>query len=129
MMDWNSQIQLEYNFTLPRGYVDKDGNVHRMGTMRLANALDEILPLSDPKVQKNAAYLTIILLTRVIVKLDGVPHMDTRVVESLFTVDLNYLQDFYQKINEQDAPSYACTCPDCGKHFEVPVNFMIAGTE
>lgn len=119
-------MQIEYEFVLPKGYIDKDGAVHKIGTMRLANAADEILPLSDPRVINNAGYLTIILLTRVITKL-GTLHVDTRLVENLFTSDLNYLQDFYQRINQMETPVYRCSCPHCGKEADVPVNFMEAG--
>ena len=92
-------FQTEFPFTLPKGYIDMDGNVHREGVMRLANAADEILPLKDPRVQQNPGYLTIILLARVITKLGTLPAIDTRIVEKFFTMDLAYLQDLYQRIN------------------------------
>ena len=119
-------FQTEFTFTLPKGFIDRDGNVHREGTMRLANAADEILPLKDPRVQQNPGYLTIILLARVITKLGALPAVDTRVVENLFTMDLAYLQDLYQRINSMDMPVYRSICPHCGKEIEVPVNFMEA---
>ena len=62
-------FKTQYQFRLPRGYVDEDGNVHRDGVMRLATARDEILPLQDYRVQSNRAYLVIVLLSRVITKL------------------------------------------------------------
>ena len=120
-------FQTEFTFTLPKGFIDRDGNVHREGTMRLANAADEILPLKDPRVQQNPGYLTIILLARVITKLGSLPAVDTRVVENLFTMDLAYLQDLYQRINSMDMPVYRSICPNCGQELEVPVNFMEAG--
>ena len=120
-------FQTEFNFTLPRGYIDKDGNVHKEGTMRLANAADEILPLKDPRVQQNPGYLTIILLARVVTRLGSMPAVDTRVIESLFTMDLAYLQDLYQRINTMELPVYKSICPHCGKEIEVPINFMEAG--
>ena len=70
-------FQTEFTFTLPRGYIDDTGMIHREGTMRLANAADEILPLKDPRVQQNPGYLTIILLARVITKLGSLPAVDT----------------------------------------------------
>ncbi len=94
--------------------------------MRLANAGDEILPLRDPRVQQNPGYLSIILLARVVTKLGSLPAVDTRVIEGLFTVDLAYLQDLYQRINSMDAPVYRTVCPHCGEEIEVPVNFMEA---
>lgn len=120
-------FQTEFDFTLPRGYIDRDGNLHREGKMRLANAADEILPLKDPRVQQNPGYLTIILLARVVTKLGSLPAVDTRVIENLFTMDLAYLQDLYQRINMMEMPEYKAVCPHCGKEISVPVNFMEAG--
>ena len=93
-------LQTEFDFTLPRGYVDDAGTLHKQGKMRLATAMDEIAPLRDPRVRANQAYLVIILLTRVITSLGTVEVIDTSVVENLFSADLGYLQDFYRKINE-----------------------------
>ncbi len=121
------EFQTEYPFTLPRGYRDRDGNIHKEGVMRMANAGDEILPLKDPRVQQNPGYLTIILLARVITRLGTLPAVDTRVVEELFTMDLAYLQDLYQRINTMEIPFYKGVCPHCGKQVEIPVNFMEAG--
>ena len=108
-------FQTEFTFTLPRGYIDDTGMIHREGTMRLANAADEILPLKDPRVQQNPGYLTIILLARVITKLGSLPAVDTRTVEKLFTMDLAYLQDLYERINTMEMPTYTGICPHCGK--------------
>lgn len=119
-------LETEFNFVLPRGYVDQNGTVHKEGVMRLANAADEILPLRDPKVQQNPGYLTIILLTRVITKLGTLPMITTKTIEGLFTMDLAYLQDFYERINSMEMPRYRCTCPNCGQEVNVPVNFMEA---
>lgn len=120
-------IETEFSFVLPKGYVDRDGNLHREGTMRLATAADEIIPLRDPRVQQNPGYLTIILLSRVITKLGDMPAVDTKVVEGLYTADLAYLQDFYQRINQAEVPVYRTICPHCKEEVEVPVNFMEAG--
>lgn len=121
-------FQTEFDFVLPKGYVDADGVLHRNGTMRLANASDEILPLRDPRVQQNPAYLTIILLTRVITSLGTVRPINTNVIEKLFTMDLAYLQDMYERINSMNMPSYKAICPHCGKEIDVPINFMEAET-
>lgn len=119
--------QIEYEFTLPKGYQDMQGTIHRDGVMRLATAADEILPLKDPRVQQNAGYLSVILLARVITKLGSLQAVDTNVIEGLYTMDLAYLQDLYDRINSMEAPMYACTCPQCGKEIHVPINFMEAG--
>lgn len=120
-------FQTEFNFTLPRGYIDDTGTIHKEGVMRLANAADEILPLKDPRVQQNAGYLTIILLARVVTKLGSLPAVDTRTIEKLFTMDLAYLQDLYERINTMEMPKYKGICPHCGKELDIPVNFMEAG--
>ena len=120
-------FQTEFPFTLPKGFKDRDGNIHKDGMMRMANAADEILPLKDPRVQQNPSYLTIILLARVITRLGSLPSVDTRVIEGLYTMDLAYLQDLYQRINTMEIPSYKGVCPHCGKTLEVPINFMEAG--
>lgn len=112
-------LQTEFEFTLPRGYVDKDGNLHRQGVMRLATAMDEIAPLRDLRVRSNQAYLVIVLLSRVIVKLGNLSQVTTGVVENLFAADLAYLQAFYRQINEQGVSLITLTCPECSAEFEV----------
>jgi hypothetical protein len=113
------QVQTEFPFTLPIGYVDGSGDVHKKGTMRLATALDEIAPLRDPRVRNNSAYLSIILLARVITKLGTVETINTGTVESLFSADLAFLQNFYRRINETGSSAVHCTCPQCGHEFDV----------
>ena len=99
-------FQTEIEFTLPKGYLDGDSVLHRDGVMRLATAADEILPLKDPRVQANPAYLTVIVLSRVIVRLGTLPDVNTKVVEGLFASDLSYLQALYERINgDEDAPA------------------------
>lgn len=120
-------FQTEFTFTLPRGYVDFNGTLHKEGTMRLATAADEVLPMRDPRVQQNAGYLSIILLSRVVTKLGSLPAVDTKIIENMFTMDLAYLQDMYQRINSMDAPGYTGVCPHCGENVEIPVNFLNAG--
>src|SRR3954466_13896685 len=97
-------FQTEIQFTLPKGYMCADGNLHREGVMRLATAADEILPLKDPRVQENPTYLTVIVLARVILKLGSLPDVGTRVVEGLFASDLAYLQRLYEELNGADEP-------------------------
>ena len=118
-------MQTEFEFELPKGYVDQNGEVHKKGVMRLATAADEILPLRDPKVQQNSGYLTIILLSRVITKLGTLSNVNTRVIEGLFTMDLAYPQDMYQRINMSEMPHYELTCPHCNQKVEVPLDFLL----
>jgi hypothetical protein len=112
-------FQTEYEFTLPRGYLETDGTLHRDGIMRLATAADEILPLQDPRVGKNPAYLLIILLSRVVIKLGNVRQITPKTIEDLFTGDLTYLQEFYNRINGYAADHMQVECPGCRKIFEV----------
>jgi len=121
--DYNMSFQTEFEFELPKGYIDDQGNLHRNGIMRLATAADEILPLRDPRVQQNPGYLTIIVLSRVITKLGELKAIDTKIIEKLFTVDLAYLQNFYQRINEMENPNIKVVCPRCEHEFETEVNF------
>jgi hypothetical protein len=112
-------LQTEYQFTLPRGYVDAAGKVHKEGVMRLATAMDEIAPLRDPRVRTNQAYLTVILLARVIVRLGTITDITTAVVENLFAADLAYLQTLYRKINEEGSTLIELVCPNCQQAIEV----------
>jgi hypothetical protein len=95
-------IQTEFEFTLPKGYLDEDGNLHRAGIMRLSRAIDEIAPMRDPRVKSNPSYATIIILSRVIIRLGALDQITPAIIENLFAGDLNYLQTFYRKINELD---------------------------
>ncbi len=115
-------FQTEYEFTLPKGYVDEDGNLYKDGVMRLATAADEILPLKDPRVQQNPAYLTIILLSRVVTRLGDLPAVNPRVIEQLFASDLLYLQEFYSQINGDGTTSIKARCPKCEHEFEVELS-------
>ncbi len=114
-------LQTEFEFTLPRGYLDKDGNLHRHGVMRLATARDEIAPLRDHRVQANEAYFVVILLSRVVTKLGDLPAVNPGVIEGLFAGDLQYLQAFYEQINARQAPVVPARCPQCEHRFEVPL--------
>ncbi len=111
-------LQTEFEFTLPRGYVGKDGTLHKKGVMRLATAKDEIAPLTDFRVQKNRAYLVIILLGRVITKLGTLEAVDTDTVEGLYSADLSYLQEFYRRINEDGSALVKTACPHCEQEFD-----------
>ena len=114
----------EFAFTLPRGFIDAEGKVHREGTMRLATAYDEIAPLRDSRVQNNTGYLILILLSRVITRLGELEHINPKVIEGLFAGDLAYLQDFYQRINDNGHSRLAVTCPHCQGEFEVEASSM-----
>ena len=109
----------EFPFTLPQGLVDPEGNVHREGTMRLATAFDEIEPIKDPRVRVNPGYLVVILLARVVTRLGGIEHINTGAIENLYSADLAYLQDMYQRINQNGHSRLLVECPHCTGEFEV----------
>jgi hypothetical protein len=114
-------LQTEFQFVLPKGYVDGEGNVHRDGVMRLATAKDEIAPLQDFRVQANRAYLVIILLSRVITKLGSLKSITPNIIEDLFSSDLAFLQEFYRKINEEGTTAMRVACPACQHEFDVNI--------
>ena len=112
-------LQTEYDFVLPKGYIDKEGTLHRAGVMRLATAADEILPMKDPRVKQNPAYLAVIVLSRVVTRLGDLEMLTPKVVEELFSADVAYLQDFYQRINQNGGTEITAKCPKCESTFEV----------
>jgi len=115
------ELQTEYEFTLPKGYVDSDGRLHRNGTMRLSTAADEILPLRDPRVQQNPAYLTMIVLSRVITHLGDLPTVSPKVIEGLFSSDLAFLQELYNRLNGGEGATLVTVCPQCQHEFTIEV--------
>ena len=120
-------FKTEFPFTLPKGYVDSDGNVHKEGVMRLATAKDEIAPLQDYRVQNNRAFLVIILLSRVMTKLGTLPMINPSIIEGLFSSDLAFLQEFYRKINEDGTSAVSVKCPACQHGFDVDMGSGLGG--
>jgi hypothetical protein len=122
MLDTRSALQTEYLFTLPCGYVDEVGDLHRTGIMRLATALDEVQPLRDARVQANEAYVAILLLSRVVTSLGTIAPVTPAVIERLFAADFAYLQEMYVRINDEGAGVAETQCPDCGSRFAVDLH-------
>ena len=120
-------LRTEYEFELPRGYVDRQGNVHHRGIMRLATARDELLPLADGRVRENPNYLSVVLLARVITRLGDLDEIHAGMVENFFASDLAFLQDLYRRINTEGHTRAAVVCPSCSHHFEVDVAGGAAG--
>lgn len=116
-------LRTTFAFELPRGFVDRNGVVHRSGTMRLATARDELLPLHDDRVRENPAYLTVVLLARVITRLGELDDDDVHVgvIENLFASDLAFLQDLYRQVNQEGHTHAAVTCPECAAEFTVDI--------
>jgi hypothetical protein len=117
-------MQTEFPFTLPHGYLDAEGNLHREGSMRMSTAYDEIAPLKDPRVGANPGYLVIILLSRVITRLGELEQINPKVIEGLFSGDLAYLQDFYQRLNQNGHGRLLVVCPHCQGEFEVETSSL-----
>jgi hypothetical protein len=109
------ELRTEFPFVLPRGYVDRSGRLHRNGVMRLATARDELVPLLDDRVRENPAYLTVVLLARVITELGTLADVHAGVVEGMFATDLAFLQDLYRRINTEGHTRARVVCPAC-KH-------------
>lgn len=120
-------METVYEFTLPKGYMDSAGELHRKGKMRLATAGDEISATRDPRVLSNPSYLTIVILGKVVTELEGVQMVSANIIEKLFTADLAFLQDMYQRINDIEPPVMEVVCPDCGKVIQAPLNFTGEG--
>ncbi len=114
-------LQTSFDFTLPRGYVDPAGQVHRHGSMRLALAMDEIQALRDPLVQDNEAYLSVALLARVVTRLGSLATIGPQTIENLFASDLAYLEDLYLHLNSPETLVLGATCPVCGNGFPIQV--------
>jgi hypothetical protein len=112
-------MRSEFEFALPKGYVDSDGTVHRDGIMRLATARDEIEPLRDPSVRQNEAYLAVLLLSRVVTRIGPITSVTPDVIEGLFAADFDHLQRLYERINADGEAVGSLSCPDCGHTFEV----------
>jgi hypothetical protein len=115
-------MRTEYAFTLPRGYVDSEGTLHREGTMRLATARDEIEPLRSPDVRQNEAYLSVLLLSRVVTRLGEITEVTPAIVEELFAADFDHLQRLYERLNTNGEAVGSVTCPSCSQAFEVDLS-------
>jgi hypothetical protein len=110
-----ASLRTEFPFMLPRGYLDSSGTVHREGVMRLATARDELVPLHDDRVRENPAYLTVVLLARVITRIGGITDVHAGTIENLFAADLAFLQELYRRINTEGHTRGQVVCPAC-KH-------------
>jgi hypothetical protein len=120
--DETHELRTEFDFVLPRGYVDASGTVHRAGVMRLATARDELVPLRDDRVRENPAYLSVVLLARVITRLGGITDVHAGIVEDLFASDLAFLQDLYRRVNAEGHTRAAVVCPSCAHEFGVDIS-------
>jgi selenocysteine lyase/cysteine desulfurase len=120
-------LRTQFEFTLPHGYVDGAGRVHKSGVMRLATARDEIMPLRDPRVREHEAYLTVLLLARVVESLGDVGTITPATIEGLFAADLAYLQDLYRRLNQEGNALVTAHCPSCEHEFPVDLTSGASG--
>ncbi|GGZ29216.1 zinc-ribbon domain-containing protein [Streptomyces poonensis] len=118
----SSGLRTEFEFELPRGYVDEAGTVHRHGAMRLATARDELRPQIDLRVKENPAYLSVVLLSQVITRIGSITDVHAGVVERMYATDVAFLQDFYRRVNSEGHTRAAVTCPHCEGGFEVDLS-------
>ncbi len=116
-------LQKEYEFTLPKGYADAKGSIHRKGTMRLATAEDEIAALKEAGVKNNSEYMAVVLLARVVTRLEGVKNITPEIIGKLYTSDFAFLQNMYETINHMETPVIQVQCPHCSKIFTDTLNF------
>jgi hypothetical protein len=114
-------LRTEFAFELPRGYVDGSGNVHRSGVMRLATGRDELVPLRDDRVRENPAYLSVVLLARVVTRLGTIDDIHAGIIENMFATDVAFLQDLYRRVNQEGHTRAGVTCPACEHTFAVDV--------
>lgn len=115
----DDRLRTTFEFELPRGFVDSTGTLHRRGTMRLATARDELVPLADDRVRENSAYLTVVLLARVVERIGSITDVHAGTIENLFASDLAFLQDLYRRVNQEGHARAAVGCPACGHEFAV----------
>ena len=115
------ELRTEFDFELPRGYVDRSGTVHRSGSMRLATARDELVPLHDDRVRENPAYLTVVLLGRVITRLGTLDEVHAGIIENMFASDVAFLQDLYRRVNQEGHTRAGVACPACHHEFAVDI--------
>jgi hypothetical protein len=120
-------LQTEYEFTLPCGYVDAQGTLHQQGVMRLATAHDEVEAMRDPRVRATSAYLSVLLLSRVVTRLGTITQITPATVEGLFSADYVYLQDLFVRINESGSRIVETECPSCGTRFPIDLLQAVAG--
>jgi hypothetical protein len=112
-------LQTEFPFTLPFGYIDEGGTLHRDGVMRLATARDEIEALGHPRVRTNTAYMCILLLSRVVTRLGSISPVSSETIEGLFSADFVFLQDLFVRVNDVPESTVETECPNCAARFMI----------
>lgn len=108
----------EFTFILPRGLVDANGVIQQQGVMRLATARDELLAQKHRHVQAYPEYVTLVLLSQVITQLGTLEAVSPEDLENLFTQDLAYLRELYNRVNQVGSAKLSVHCPQCSHRFQ-----------
>lgn len=108
----------EFSFILPKGLTDNNQRIQRKGLMRLATAKDEIIVQQERKVRENPAYSTLAMLSRVISRLGSLNSVTPEQLEGLVLLDISYLREFYNRINQQGNTCISTRCPHCEQEFQ-----------
>lgn len=115
----SSQLSTEFPFTLPRGLIDAQRQVHRRGSVRLATVKDELLVQSLPSVGNNPAHKSLLMLSQVISRLRGLSLVSLDILEQLTLRDIIYLREFSNRVNQQGDIYIPTECPHCQAQFAV----------
>jgi len=118
-MHRNNIFYTEFEFNLPRGFIDTRNHVHHKGVMRLATAKDEIFVQKERNVQDNPAYGFLVMLSRVITRLGSLTSVSPKLIEGLVIQDIAYLREFYTRVNQQGDVHIPAQCPHCNAQFTV----------
>lgn len=109
----------EFEFELPKGFKDKDGNILKKGRLRHPNGLDrEIL---DGVIRKNQGLANTLMLSRCIVDLEGLKVYD-ELVRSLSIKDRNYLLSVMKEHKFGANLEVDVECPTCYQTFKASLN-------
>src|SRR5215471_2281173 len=80
----------ELSVTLPVGYTDEEGKLHRTAVLRKMTGKEEAI-LADRRHQRNGGKLVTELLHSCLVRLGDMPKNGTSTIEGLYSADRNFL--------------------------------------
>ena len=112
-------VKTEYTFELPKGYVDKDGTLHREVVLREITGADQEAML-NPSLRNNPAKMLTALLARVIIRIGTLEKkkIDTSVTAGMFKSDRDFLISKLKEIDSGPDMEIDVECPDCGRKFK-----------
>ena len=112
-------IKTDHTYELPKGYVDKDGTLHREVVLREITGADQEAML-NPQLRNNPAKMLTALLTRVIMKLGSLEkkQIDTSVTAGMFKSDRDFLIMKLKEIDSGPDMEIDVECPGCGNKFK-----------